>query len=196
MSTVAHFEALHAQADPWGYRDRWYEQRKRALLLASLAAPRYRRGLEIGCSSGELTAALAMRCDTLIATDCAANAVAQARTRLRTFGHVQVLHQLQPVQWPDGRFDLVVVSEVGYYLDPPGMQALATRIGGSLDADALLVACHWRRPFGDRVLATDAVHATLAALPLTPLFDWSDADMRLQGWSTRAASVAEREGLA
>jgi hypothetical protein len=42
MST-AHFQQLYEQADdPWQVRQRWYEQRKRSLLLASLPAPRYR----------------------------------------------------------------------------------------------------------------------------------------------------------
>src|SRR5690625_87982 len=64
-----YFERLYQSTDLWGYRTRWYEQRKRALLLAMLHRPRYRRGLELGCSIGETTAALSSRCAELVATD-------------------------------------------------------------------------------------------------------------------------------
>lgn len=89
---ISHFDDLHRHPDPWGYHTRWYEARKRALVLASLARPRYRRGLELGCSNGALTRALAARCDAMVATDAAANAVAQARHDLADVANVEVLH--------------------------------------------------------------------------------------------------------
>ncbi|MFE7421819.1 hypothetical protein [Rhodococcus sp. NPDC057529] len=60
----SYFDAMYAASpDPWGFGDRWYEQRKYALTLAALPRPRYRRAFEPGCSIGILTAALAHRCD-------------------------------------------------------------------------------------------------------------------------------------
>ena len=43
-----YFDAIYAHDDPFGYRERWYEARKRALLLASLPAQRFGRVWEIG----------------------------------------------------------------------------------------------------------------------------------------------------
>jgi hypothetical protein len=49
----AYFDAMYqAAADPWGFGDRWYEQRKYAVSLAMLPAVRYRSAFEPGCSIG------------------------------------------------------------------------------------------------------------------------------------------------
>ncbi|TGS11697.1 SAM-dependent methyltransferase, partial [Mesorhizobium sp. M1C.F.Ca.ET.187.01.1.1] len=69
MSAQPYFDELHEQEDPFGYRSRWYEERKRALLLASLSQRQFHRGWELGCSNGVLTEALAGRCERLLATD-------------------------------------------------------------------------------------------------------------------------------
>ena len=48
-------DRLHEEeADPWGAESRWYEQRKRDLVLAMLPRPDFDRTLEIGCSTGAL----------------------------------------------------------------------------------------------------------------------------------------------
>ena len=52
MSAQPYFDELHEQEDPFGYRSRWYEERKRALLLASLSQRQFHRGWELGCSNG------------------------------------------------------------------------------------------------------------------------------------------------
>ena len=72
-----YFADMYAGAeDPWGFRSRWYEQRKRDVTLAALTRPRYRRAFEPGCSIGVLTAALADRCDEVVAADVDERAVA------------------------------------------------------------------------------------------------------------------------
>ena len=69
----AHFEALFTSSnDPWGFRTRWYEARKRSLTLACLPHQRYASGFEPGCANGELSAVLAERCDHLLVCDGAA----------------------------------------------------------------------------------------------------------------------------
>ena len=72
----AYFDAMYqGAADPWGFEDRWYEQRKYAVSLALLPAARYRSAFEPGCSIGVLTRMLAGRCDELLSCDVAAAAV-------------------------------------------------------------------------------------------------------------------------
>lgn len=52
-----YFDGLVAgNDDPWAFRQRWYEQRKRAITLAALPRPHYRAIFEPGCANGELSA--------------------------------------------------------------------------------------------------------------------------------------------
>ena len=76
--------------DPWGFRSRWYEQRKRDVTLAALTRPRYRRAFEPGCSIGVLTAALAERCDEVVAADVDAARRPPPGPRLAGHAHVRV----------------------------------------------------------------------------------------------------------
>jgi trans-aconitate methyltransferase len=194
MSDVAYFDAIYQNEDPFAYRTRWYEARKRALTLASLPQAHYLRAWELGCSNGVLTAALAPRCAQLLATDLSEEAVAAARRTVAGQPHVTVERAQHPQEWPEGRFDLIVVSELGYYLAEAQMQAMAERLLTSLDPQGVLIACHWRPPFAQARCSTDFVHAQLDAR-LPRIFSWSDADMVLQGWSRDTRSVAEHEGL-
>lgn len=171
-------DRLHAaQVDPWGVDDRWYERRKRALTCAALRRARYARGLEVGCSVGALASDLADRCDDLLAVDASPAAVARATQRLAGRAHVTVERLAVPEEWPEGTFDLVVLSEVGYFLSPDRLDRLLERIEGSLARDAEVVFCHWRpHPVG-LVLDGDAVHERARARPR---------------WVTRSAYVEER----
>ena len=122
-----YFADMYAGAeDPWGFRSRWYEQRKRDVTLAALTRPRYRRAFEPGCSIGVLTAALADRCDEVVAADVDERAVATARGEPRpALDNVRVERLSVPEEWPDGMFDLVVISEVAYYLGAGGARPAA-----------------------------------------------------------------------
>ncbi|WP_202843366.1 class I SAM-dependent DNA methyltransferase [Luteimonas saliphila] len=197
MSLARYFDAVWAEGeDPFGYRDRWYEARKRELLLAALPRPGFARGWEIGCANGELTRRLATRCTSLLATDLHPRAVETARRACSGVPSVEIARMEHPRQWPAGRFDLVVVGEMGYYLDAGALDAFATRIAGSLAPDAVLVACHWRHDFDGRRTSTAAVHARLGAVPgLVQCWHYEDADFALDGWSDDAVSVAQREAL-
>ncbi|WP_285241969.1 PIG-L family deacetylase [Arthrobacter sp. G.S.26] len=153
------FDAVHAgSADPWNYAGSWYERRKRALTLAALPQERYRSALEVGCSIGTLTADLAPRCDNLLAVDASGTAADRASERLAAFPWVSVRRQVLPESWPAGSFDLVVVSEVGYYLAPDELAALLDRIRESISPGGALVLCHWRHPIDGWELDGETVH--------------------------------------
>lgn len=147
--------------DPWGVDRRWYEQRKREVTLAALPAWRYRRALELGCSRGALAMDLAARCEELVAVDSSSAAVRAASSRLEALEHVRVEQADLPRDWPTGEFDLVVVSEVGYFLSPSSLDGLRDRIIRSLTPDGTVVLCHWRHEVDGWVLDGPAVHATL-----------------------------------
>lgn len=157
----SYFDRMYADTeDPWGFRTRWYERRKHALTVAVLPQPRFASGLELGCSIGELTAGLAERCDRLVALDPSERALAAAGRRVPT--GVDFRLGSVPGDWPAGDYDLVVLSEVGYYLDPDDLSALLDLVAADLRPGGVVVACHWRHPVADYPQRGDAVHAALA----------------------------------
>ena len=197
QAPLAHFERLfREEADPWHTATRWYESRKRALTLASLPRERFERAFEPGCGAGETTAALATRCNAVIATDASPSAVARARQRVQSMPHVRVDLAELPFDFPDGRFDLIVVSEIGYYLSGDHLGLFGAACRSSLAARGVLVACHWRRQSSDMALSADAVHASLAHLGLRSALHGVDDDFLLDVWTADPQSVAAREGLA
>ena len=85
--------------------------------------PRIGAALEIGCSIGVLTRRLAERCATLLAVDIAENALAQARAACAACKNVTIARIRIPMDWPTGRFDMILLSEVLYYLSVDGSHA-------------------------------------------------------------------------
>jgi SAM-dependent methyltransferase len=99
----------------------------------------------VGCSIGVLTRALAPRCAALLAVDAADAPLAAARARCAGLPQVAFRRMQAPGDWPmdAAPFDLILLSEVVYYLDAADVACLAARVGASLapGGDALLV--HW-----------------------------------------------------
>ena len=195
---AGHFDALfRLAADPWRTRTRWYEARKRALTLAALPQARYGRAYEPGCGAGETTAALAGRCDQVLASDASEAAVRHARWRVASMANVRVVEARTPQDWPPGRFDLVVIGELGYYLAADDLRRLAECCTTSLTEAGTLVAVHWRRPEPDLLRLAEDVHAALrGSCGLHAASHYEDDDFLLDVWTADARSVAQREGLA
>ena len=160
-----YFDKVYAnEPDPWGFETRWYEARKYALTLAALPRDRYRRAFEPGCANGVLTEQLAARCDALIASEAVAVVARRAQGRLLGKSHVTVLELAIPDAWPEGRFDLIVLSEVAYYLTEEGLGELLAKCDACLDEDGHVIAVHWTGET-DYPLTGDAVHERLDAHP-------------------------------
>jgi SAM-dependent methyltransferase len=195
----AWFESFYAAngPDPWGFESRWYERRKRALTLAALPRERFASAFEPGCSIGVLTEQLAARCDRLLATDVAPQAVERARERTRDLPGVRVELRAVPHEWPEGRFDLVVLSEVGYYCEPADLEELARRAARALTPDGVLLACHWRHEAPECPMSGDAVHEVLRSQPrLATLSRLEEEDFLLDVLvPAPAVSVARSTGL-
>jgi SAM-dependent methyltransferase len=121
--------------------------------------------------------------------------VAVAQARRRCGRGVDVVRARIPHHWPDGRFDLVVLSEVGYYCTDLGL--LVERLRDALTDDGIVVACHWRRPASDHPHTGDAVHAALAAglRELTRTVHHVETDFLLDVWTRDGRSVAQAEGI-
>jgi len=198
-----YFEEMYAASpDPWGFTDRWYEQRKYALTLAALSQPRYRSVFEPGCSIGVLSAQLALRCDRLLSVDLVESAVDQARNRLRDLppGAADVeVRQWDATKdpWPDGRFDLVVLSEMVYYLGREEAVRLLRNTVDHLTDDGEVVLVHWRPRVPEYPLTGDEAHTLARATAgLEVAAHYQDDDLVLEVLRRPGGgSVAVREGL-
>lgn len=197
VHTTEHFDAMFSgNDDPWHFKTRWYEARKRALTLACLPEARFAHAYEPGCANAELSLALAPRCDRLLISDGAAQAVQVARARTAHLPHIEVRLAWLPDEWPDDRFDLIVVSEMAYYLDARALDAFADRLRASLLPGGTLLACHWRPAIEGCAFSGDEVHRRLEdRLALPRLCGYIDNDLRLDVWALDTRSVAEREGF-
>jgi LmbE family N-acetylglucosaminyl deacetylase/2-polyprenyl-3-methyl-5-hydroxy-6-metoxy-1,4-benzoquinol methylase len=163
-------DQLHDEvADPWGVDVRWFERRKRDLVLAMLPRARFRRSLELGCSTGALTARIADRSDAVVAVDSSATAIRAARCRLASRPEVDLEVLDLRTAWPLGSFDLVVVSEVGYFLSPATLERVVSRVASCLDRDGVVVLCHWRHQVAGWLLTADDVHRAFRGRSLPPL---------------------------
>lgn len=193
-AAAGYFAGIYDSAeDPWRFGASWYERRKRALLMAALPRERFRRTFEPGCARGDLTLALADRSDGVLAVDWAPAALAVARRRLQGRPGVQVQRARIPEDWPDGPFDLIVLSEIAYYL--PDLAGLARLVLQSLsEQDGVVVLLHWRRAAPDHQHTAETVHLALRSrLGLATLVHHEEDDFLLDVLSRDRQSVAARE---
>jgi 2-polyprenyl-3-methyl-5-hydroxy-6-metoxy-1,4-benzoquinol methylase len=139
---TSYFEARYqADIDPWKFRSSDYEKRKYQATIGALTRERYRRGLEVGCSIGVLTAMLAARCDDLLALDVSETAIREARSQ--RLPNVSFEVASLPHAFPAGSFDLIVLSEMVYYLSKSDLEGLAKRCVSALQPDGEIILCHW-----------------------------------------------------
>ena len=139
-----YFEGLYrTDPDPWRFASSSYERSKYAATLAALPQPSYRNAFEVGCSIGVLTAQLAPRCDALLSVDAAALPLDAAKRRCEALRNVHFEQMFVPQQWPEGCFDLVLLSEVVYYLCAADVIRLTAKVMKSTTAGSHIVLVHW-----------------------------------------------------
>jgi peptidoglycan/xylan/chitin deacetylase (PgdA/CDA1 family)/SAM-dependent methyltransferase len=137
----APWENLFATPDPWGYGSA-YEQTKYAHTLELLPDGPIGHALELACAEGHFTAKLAPRVGQLVAADISELALSRARQRCREFGNV-TFKRLNLRRDPLDRFDLIVCSEVLYYLkDRFELRRLAARLANSINPGGHLLLTH------------------------------------------------------
>ena len=185
----AAFEAKYRECgDPWNFTGSDYERGRYEMTLRSLMRPHYRRAFEPACSIGVLTAALAERCDEVQAVDIAPSAVAAARKRCADLPGVTIDCADVLRQCPDGPFDLIIFSELGYYFEEEPLKRIAEALGTRLEAGGELLAVHWLGTSQDHLLHGDQVHDILADA-LTGSCAWIKGDrhpgFRLDTWRRR-----------
>ena len=164
--TPAYFAGLYAEdPDPWRFATSPYERDKYAATLAALPRAHYRSVLEVGCSIGVRTRQLAPQCGALLGVDVSETALAQARERCADLPHVQLQRMAVPGEWPDGAFDLILFSEVLYYLGLPGLHETARRTLGSLQPSGTVVLVNWHGNTDGACTGDEAAELFMAATP-------------------------------
>jgi trans-aconitate methyltransferase len=178
---AAEFERRYRRdGDPWSYRSSAYERAKYDATLSACGPGPFVSALELGGSIGVFSARLARRCEELTTIDCSPTAVSAARVQLADFPEAHALVGEIPGAIGAGGHDLVVASEILYYLDDDALTATLERLGEVLIAGGRMVAVHWRPPGPERPQTAVAVHARLRSLPwLRPLADRSTTDYML-----------------
>ncbi|MCB2379381.1 nodulation S family protein [Hymenobacter sp. BT635] len=152
-------QVYQANEDPWQFETSSYEHEKYAASVAALPRPRYARGFEVGCSLGVLTEQLAPFCGHLLAIDIALAPLEKARRRCAQLPQVEFRQLQLPEQFPAGTsFDLVVLSEVGYYWAAPDLARVANQLLAALEPGGQLLLVHWTPAVHDYPLTGDEVH--------------------------------------
>ena len=155
----AYFDHVYqANRDPWNFETSPYEREKYAATLAVLPHPHYAEVFEIGCSLGVLTAQLAPRCGHLLAVDVSEAALSQARARCVGLPQVEIRQLRVPEEFPNQAFDLIMLSEVGYYWSPADLARATNLLITSLNPGGQLLLVHWTPPVHDYPLMGDDVH--------------------------------------
>ena len=146
-ASPGYFEQLYTRdPDPWRFATSDYEREKYAATLAALPPGRFARAFEVGCSIGVLTRELAPLCDGLLAAEISETALRQAEARCRDQPWVEFAAMAVPDEWPEGAFNLVLFSEVLYYLGIDGIRTAAGRTLDSLAPGGTVVLVNWHGP--------------------------------------------------
>jgi 2-polyprenyl-3-methyl-5-hydroxy-6-metoxy-1,4-benzoquinol methylase len=178
-AAVERFERLyHESPDPWGYRTSDYEREKYAATLAALPRRSHGLCLEVGCSIGVLTGLLAARCEHVVAIDFSLRALQLADRHLQGVGNVDLLRAGFPEEAPPGSWDVIVCSEILYYLDEPALDEAVGWIEAQLSYGASVLAVSWRGIGSEEPLLGDEVHDRLAVR----LARWHALDARRDGY--------------
>ncbi|MGB3681593.1 MAG: SAM-dependent methyltransferase [Rubrobacteraceae bacterium] len=157
-----YFENLYAESpDPWDFATSEYERRKYERTLAVLESRFFRRALEAGSSIGIFTGMLAPYCGELLALDTSERAIEIARERLSGYDNVRIERRTIPEETPEGPFDLIVASEVLYYLPREVVLEALRRFEEVLETGGALLAVHWRKETRTYPMQGDEVHELL-----------------------------------
>lgn len=147
--------------DPWDYTHSKFEHFKRRILVRACGLYKHGRGLDIGCAIGETTHCLAPFCMSLVGLDASATALKEARRRLGVDNRIALVKAVVPEKMPHGPFDLIVVSEIAYYLPAHKLFSLGRKVIAALAPRGRIVILHHRRFFEDAAQLSGLAHRRL-----------------------------------
>jgi SAM-dependent methyltransferase len=149
--------------DPWNYRTSRFEAFKRSVLIRACGFRAFGRALELACAIGENTRVLAPRCLRLLSIDSSPTALAEAIRRNEGAAGVTFRRVLLPREMPRGPYDLIVASEIAYYLPWQALDDLLRRIFEAAAPGARIVFLHHLRPFDDAAVLPHLAQARIVS---------------------------------
>ena len=112
-----------------------------------------------------LTRTLAPHCETLLRLDVSENALQIAQRRSAITGNLRYQRGEVPREWPEGTFDLIVLSEVLYFLSASEIAAVSVRAHRALSGDGLCLLVNWTGENNLEVNGHQAVRLFTQAAP-------------------------------
>ena len=176
-----YFDDVYANSpDPWNFETSDYEREKYLATISAIPIGNYPKAFEIGCSIGVLTEMLVDRCGHLVAMDISKAALARANERLSHLStKVDLILGGVPDAFPSGNFDLIVMSEVGYYFAKNDLLRVSKQIWNGLNKNGVLVLVHWIHFVQDYPLSGDDVHNSFNELEWAHPKELRTTDYRL-----------------
>lgn len=161
----SYFENMYRQdPDPWDFETSNYEALKYQTTIDYLPKANYTSALEIGGSIGVLTALLARRCESLLSIDVSQTAQDRAIARCRDLPQVRFKIASVPQEYPNQMFDLILLSEVGYYLSWDDLKKTQQLTLEHLQLGGHLLLVHWTLYAKDYPLTGDEVHDSFSQI--------------------------------
>lgn len=151
-------DVYNANADPWHFETSEYEQEKYVATIEALPKAMYNNVFEPGCSIGVLTEMLADKSKKLLAVDSAEAPLVNARFRLQKKHHVEIMRMQVPAEFGNEQYDLIVISEIAYYLNENDLAILRTNIINHLERGGQLIMVHYTPFVHDYPQTGDEVH--------------------------------------
>ncbi|MFT8776642.1 MAG: class I SAM-dependent methyltransferase [Gluconacetobacter liquefaciens] len=167
---TARFDRLYAgDIDPWQFRSSVYERDKYRATMDALPRPRYALAIEAGCSIGELTRLLSWRCDRVIGIDVSSIALDEAVRRNADRPNTTFRQGELPGAWPaEHPVDLIVLSEVLYFLAPQEIKDLANRVAAHWCPGGDCVLVNYLGPTAEALQGAEAADLFIAAMTAQP----------------------------
>lgn len=154
-------ETFRENSDPWGYTTNFNEISKFRATIRALPKVQFKNAFEIACAIGVLTEKLAPKCDRLLSVDYSEVGLVEARKRCRNLPQVRFEQMQIPQQFPTEKFDLILFSEVGFFLTMADLLETKQKIIDALLPGGYLLMVHYRATAGDYfILDGETVHDT------------------------------------
>ncbi|MCU7616294.1 class I SAM-dependent methyltransferase [Chryseobacterium sp. PBS4-4] len=157
-------DVYDANEDPWNFETSEYEAAKYSATIAALPKQQYENVLEIGCSIGVLTQLLAQKSTHLLATDVSQKALDIAAKRCEKLKNVSFRKMSFPKELPEDQYDLIMISEVAYYLSSADWEFAISSLYDRLSLNGNIVLVHWLPEVHDYPQTGDEVHDTFERL--------------------------------
>lgn len=151
-------EVYDVSTDPWNFETSIYERNKYLVTMQALNKKTYKNVFEIGCSIGILSEMLALIAEKLLAVDASEAPLIKAKQRLVNYKNVVVEKMNVPTEFITTPADLIVLSEVAYYLNNDDLKILREKTLQQLEKGGQLLMVHWTPFVHDYPQTGDRVH--------------------------------------